>query len=40
MSLVQAPALGIERFAAGQRKESRPQASTVDQKAIIRSVYQ
>jgi len=40
MSLVQAPALGIERFAAGQRKESRPQASTDDQNAIIRAVYQ
>ncbi|MFZ9947686.1 MAG: phycobilisome rod-core linker polypeptide, partial [Vulcanococcus sp.] len=40
MSLVQAPALGIERFAAGQRKESRPHASTDDQNAIIRAVYQ
>ena len=40
MSLVQAPALGIERFAAGERKESRPNASTDDQNAIIRAVYQ
>jgi hypothetical protein len=40
MSLVQAPALGIERFAPGLNKESRPQASTDDQNAIIRAVYQ
>jgi phycoerythrin-associated linker protein len=40
MSLVQAPALGIERFAAGQRKEHRPHASNNDLNAIIRAVYQ
>ncbi len=40
MSLVQAPALGIERFAAGQRKEHRPHASNDDLNAIIRAVYQ
>ena len=40
MSLVQAPALGIERFAPGLNKESRPHASTDDQNAIIRAVYQ
>ena len=37
MSLVQAPALGIERFAAGQRKEHRPHASNDDLNAIIRA---
>ncbi len=40
MALVQAPALGIERFAAGQGKEHRPHASSGDQNAIIRAVYQ
>ncbi len=40
MALVQAPALGIERFTAGQHKENRPHASTDDQNAIIRAVYQ
>ena len=40
MSLVQAPALGIARFAAGERKEHRPHASSGDQDAIIRAVYQ
>jgi hypothetical protein len=40
MSLVQAPALGLARFAAGEGKEHRPHASTGDQNAIIRAVYQ
>ena len=40
MSLVQAPALGIARFAAGEGKEHRPHASNGDQNAIIRAVYQ
>jgi hypothetical protein len=40
MSLVMAPALGIERFANGQNKEHRQQASDSDKSTIIRAVYQ
>jgi len=40
MSLVNAPALGIERFANGQNKENWRQASDSDKRAIIRAVYQ
>ena len=40
MSLVQAPALGIERFANGQHKEHRSHASDQDKRVIIRAVYQ
>jgi hypothetical protein len=40
MSLVQAPALGIERFANGQHKEHWRHASTGDKRTIIRAVYQ
>ena len=40
MTLVQAPALGIERFSTGERKEHRRNGSTDDQNAIIRAVYQ
>jgi len=35
-----APALGIERFANGQNKEHRQQASDSDKSTIIRAVYQ
>ena len=40
MSLVKAPALGIERFANGQNKEHWKQASDSDNSTIIRAVYQ
>ena len=40
MSLVKAPALGIERFANGQNKEHWRHASDSDKRAIIRAVYQ
>ena len=40
MSLVKAPALGIERFANGQHKEHWRHASDSDKRTIIRAVYQ
>ncbi|MEN9495731.1 MAG: hypothetical protein RLZZ137_771 [Cyanobacteriota bacterium] len=40
MSLVQAPTLGIERFANGQNKEHWRHASATDKQALIRAVYQ
>jgi hypothetical protein len=40
MSLVKAPALGIERFANGQNKEHWQNASSDDKQRIIRAVYQ
>jgi hypothetical protein len=40
MSLIQAPALGIERFASGVNKENRQHASDSDKRMIIRAVYQ
>ena len=40
MSLVNAPALGIERFANGQHKEHWQHASANDKTTIIRAVYQ
>ena len=40
MSLVKAPALGIERFANGQHKEHWRHASSGDKSTIIRAVYQ
>ncbi|HYP04480.1 MAG TPA: phycobilisome rod-core linker polypeptide, partial [Cyanobium sp.] len=40
MTLVQAPRLGIDRFANDRNLESRAQASDGDKSTIIRSVYQ
>lgn len=40
MPLVQAPSLGIERFNAGQNKESWSRASVDERNTIIRAVYQ
>ena len=40
MSLVKAPALGIERFASGLNKENWNHASDSDKRTIIRAVYQ
>jgi hypothetical protein len=40
MSLVKAPALGIERFANGQNKEHWKHASESEKSTIIRAVYQ
>ncbi len=40
ITLVQAPSLGIERFAADRNKENWSKASPQDREATIRSVYQ
>ena len=40
MSLVKAPALGIERFATGAQKEHWRHGSDQDKRVIIRAVYQ
>jgi hypothetical protein len=40
MTLVQAPRLGIDRFANDRNQESRAQASDGDKSTIIRAVYQ
>ena len=40
MALVQAPALGIDRFANDRNRESWSNGSEQDTKQIIRAVYQ